>query len=292
MEHRQYHNDSDIKLMRELISSLPKPPSVTDFEEFIQIQSVQQATCLWFEATSLIAFAYVDDFNNLCFEITPGFSDPILEQEIMDWGKDCIKERIKQTGEIAPLDSSCSALNPERINLLMRMGFTQQEVRSLNYIRSLADPISELPFPPGYLIRCVKGESEVAQLVNLHQAAFGTDNMTVEYRLAMMHAPDYDQSMDWVACSLEGSLAAFCIGSIDEEDPDIGYLDPIGTHPAHRRIGLSTAMIAYGLTSLKSRGVKHVHFGTSSENIPMQQLASRMGFSLQSESVWFSKEVI
>ena len=292
MEHRRYRNDSDIKLMRQLISSLPNAPSVIDFEEFIQIQSVQQTTRLWFEATNLIAFAYVDDFNNLCFEFEPGFSNPVLEQEIADLGIDCIKDRINKTGEITTLDSSCSASNPERINLLKRMGFTQQEVRSMKFIRSLADPISELPLPPGYRIRCVKGESEVAQLVNLHQAAFGTDNMTVEYRLAMMHAPDYDQSMDWVACSPEGNLAAFCIGSIDEEDPGIGYLDPIGTHPAHRRIGLSKAMIAYGLTTLKSRGVKHVHFGTSSENIPMQQLALRMGFTLQSESVWFSKEVI
>lgn len=171
------------------------------------------------------------------------------------------------------------------------MGFIQQISRSLHFRRDLSDPIPHIPFPNGYGIRCIEGESEVAQLVNLHRTAFGTEQMTVEYRLAMMHAPEYDQTMDWVATSPDGNLAAFCIGSIDAEDFSIGYLDPIGTHPEHRRIGLSAAMIAYGLSVLKSRGAKYAQFGTSSENIPMRQLAEQTGFKLDSESVWFSKEV-
>jgi len=115
--------------------------------------------------------------------------------------------------------------------------------------------------------------------------------MTEEYRLAMMHAPDYDKTMDWVAISPEGEPAAFCIGSIDETNPTLGFLDPIGTHPSHRRLGLSAALISHGLTILKNRGGKQVEFGTSSENLPMQKLALHMGFSIKSESVWFSKEI-
>ncbi len=292
MEHRSLINDNDSDLMRQLIASLSNQVSITDFEEFIQLKSVRQNTRLWFEECLLIAFAYVDDFNNLCFEIAPGKSNPVLESEIIDWGVECMRKMMEQSGEIAPLDSSCSAQNRARIELLERMGFIQQEIRSLKFARSLNDPIPEFLLPTGYSIRSVNGEGEVAQLVGLHRAAFGTDHMTEEYRLAMMHAPDYDQTMDWVAVAPDGNLAAFCIGSIDEEDPTIGYLDPIGTHPDHRRIGLSAAMIAYGLSFLQHRGIKNVHFGTSSENTPMRELALRTGFSLQSESVWFSREVI
>lgn len=291
MEHRPLINDNDIELMRQLISSLSHQLSITDFEEFIQLKSVRQNTRLWFEGPLLIAFAYVDDFNNLCFEIAPGKSNPVLEGEISDWGLECMRNMMDQSGENVALDSSCSALNLARIELLERMGFIQQEIRSLKFTRPLNNPIPKFPLPTGYSIRSVKGEFEITELVNLHQAAFGTDHMTEEYRLAMMHAPDYDQAMDWVAVAPDGSLAAFCIGSIDEEDQTLGYLDPIGTHPDHRRIGLSAAMIAYGLTFLESKGLKNVQFGTSSENTPMRELAIRTGFTLQSESVWFSMDV-
>jgi len=278
--------------MRRLISSLPGTPSVTDFEEFIQIKTVQKTTRLWLEDSALIAFAYVDDFNNLCFEIAPEISDPRLEKEIVDWGLICQSEKNTQTGETASLDSSCSASNLERINLLERMGFLQQEIRSMKFIRSLADPIQPFPLPRGYTIRSLQGENEVEPWVSMHQAAVGTEHMTTEYRLAMMHVPAYDQDMDWVVTAPDGNLAAYCIGSIDEEDPTIGALDPIGTHPDHQRRGLSSALIAHGLSVLKSKGLQHVQFGTSSENLLMQQLGIRTGFRLKSESVWFSKMVI
>lgn len=292
MQHREFRDSSDIKIIRQLLLSLTGNQSISDFEEVIQIRSVQQNTRLWFKDMHLIAFAYVDDFCNLCFEIAPEIYDPKLEQEIVAWGADCMRNKIKETGENAPLDSSCLASNKDRNAILKRMGFIQQEVRSLHFSRDLSDPIPVLSFPNGYIIRCIIGESEVSHLVSLHRAAFGTEHMTIEYRLAMMHAPEYDQTMDWVVTSPDGNLAAFCIGTIDLEDATLGYLDPIGTHPDHRRIGLSAGMVSFGLGFLKSRGVNFVQFGTSSENIPMQQLASRLGFTLLYETIWFSKEVI
>lgn len=288
MENRLLLNQSDIENMRSLLSSLPDTPTITDFEEFIQIKSVQQTTRLWMQDSTLLAFAYVDDFNNLCFEIAPNNSNQHLEQEIVDWGLVCMREKNKQNGENAPLDSSCSSSNLERINLLERMGFIQEEVRSMKFIRSLSDPIQPYPLPKGYKIKCIKGEEEVEQWVKLHRAAVGTEHMTTEYRLAMMHAPAYDRDMDWVVTASDGSLVAYCIGSIDEEDYTIGSLDPIGTHPDHQHRGLSTALIAHGLAVLRGKGLQNAQFGTSSENLPMQQLGIRSGFKLQSESVWFS----
>lgn len=287
MENRLYINESDIENMRHLISSLPNTPTITDFEEFIQIQTVQQTTRLWLQESKLIAFAYVDDFNNLCFEISPGATHPRLEQEIIDWGMICIHEKNKQFSENSPLDSSCSASNLERINMLERMGFVQQEVRSIKFIRSLSDPNQPFPLPKGYKIRCLKGEDEVESWVKMHRAAVGTEHMTSEYRLAMMNTPTYDRDMDWVVTTPDGNLAAYCIGSIDEENHNIGSLDPIGTHPDHQQRGLASTLIAHGLSVLKEKGLNFAQFGTSSENLPMQRLGIRSGFTLKSESVWF-----
>lgn len=289
--HRSLEGESDIQSMRCLMNSLPKGTSVIDFEEVIQTRSVQDATRLWFAKGQLISFAYVDDYNNLCFDLLPDRSSDDLESEIVAWGLQCMRERSQSDGEEATLDASCTGSNIERIQLLERHGFEQQAVRSLHFERALSIPIPPLKLPAGYQIRTVRGASEVADLVALHRLAFGSDRMTAEYRLAMMHAPQYEPRFDWVAQSSSGTLAAFCIGSFDEEDPSIAYLDPVGTHPDHRRLGLAGSMMGYGMTVLAERGVKLVKFGTSSENMGMQKLGEQLGFSCRSESVWFSKPV-
>lgn len=291
LSHRSLQGDSDIQSMRNLIHSLPNGSSIVDFEEFIQIRSVQDATRLWFSKGQLIAFAYVDDFCNLCFDLFPDRSSIQLESEIVAWGMQRLRERIQSTGEPATLDASCTGSNIERIHFLERHGFIQQAIRSLHFERDLSLPIPPVNIPAGYTIRTVKGESEVDDLVTLHRQAFGTDHMTVEYRLAMMHAPTYEPGFDWVVQSPSGTLAAFCIGSFDEDDASIAFLDPVGTHPDHRHMGLAGALMIHGMSVFSDRGVKLVKFGTSSENAGMQKLGEVLGFSLKSESVWFSKQV-
>jgi len=135
----------------------------------------------------------------------------------------------------------------------------------------------------------VKGEHEVDDLVALHRATFGTDNMTVEERLAIMRAPQYVPELDLVTVAPNGDLSAFCICGFDEEK--VGYTDPIGTHPRYQKIGLGKAIVTAGLRALQECGATVAELGTSSINLPMQKLAERTGFVCIAESLWFSKEV-
>jgi ribosomal protein S18 acetylase RimI-like enzyme len=115
--------------------------------------------------------------------------------------------------------------------------------------------------------------------------------MTVEYRLAMMNSPQYIKEMDLVAVSANDELCAFCVCGFDDSDKEIGYTDPIGTHPSFQRMGLGKAVISAGLIALKKAGANAVRLGTSSENIAMQKLASELRFTCVSEKLWFSKIV-
>ena len=128
-------------------------------------------------------------------------------------------------------------------------------------------------------------------LLTLHRAAFGTEKMTVELRQAMMNAPQYEMNLDLLAIAPDGSLAGFCICSLDENNKSIGHTDPIGVHPLHQHKGLAKALVNVGISMLAKRGVKKVELGTSSENTAMQQLASSLHFSCYSEKIWFSKNV-
>ena len=278
-------------LMRDLIRSLPTESTIVDFEETMMLSSVRARTRLWEENSKVVGFAFVDDYNNLRFEIAPAYQTVQIENEIIEWGVECIKKRNVETGKRNTLDASFRPENDWQIEMLKRHGFEQESIRSLHYERDLKKPIREYPFPNGYQVRSVKGEHEVESLVALHRAAFGTDNMTVEARLAIMKAPQYEPELDYVVVAPNGELAAFCICGFEDEQRQVGYTDPIGTHPRYQRQGIGKAIVAVGLMALKERGAKKAELGTSSENIAMQRLAEAEGFVVASEKLWFSKKI-
>jgi mycothiol synthase len=131
----------------------------------------------------------------------------------------------------------------------------------------------------------------VERLVALHRSAFGTSNMSVDQRLAMMRTPRYLRQLDLVAVAPDGEFAAFCVCGFSDSRLQVGYTEPIGTRPDYQGMGLAKAIVSAGLARLKALGARTAGLGTSSENIAMQHLAGTLGFSVVSEKLWFSKPV-
>jgi len=277
--------------IRALLNQLGKQASIQDFEEHIQLKSVRDSIRTWRKGHHLAAFAYVDDFANLWFEIAPGLANRKMESEIVGWAGQIQTQRNVESGENGTLDATCEAKNKTRISILEQNGFVKQSVRSLQYERVLTSSFEQFPFPARYTWRSVNPSDRIEDLVNLHRQSFSTDHMTVEYRQAMMHAPQYVMDLDLLAIAPDGSLAGFCVCSVDETDSSVGHADPIGVHPLHQHKGLAKALVSTGINLLFQRGVNRVQTGTSSENLTMQALANSLGFQLTSEKIWFSLEL-
>lgn len=292
MDSSLLHGDNDVQAMRELRERLALRSTIVDFDEQILLSSIRETTRIWNQDNKIVGFAFVDEYNNLWFETETEFAllDE-LETEIVKWGINCIKRRNAETSLDTTLDCTCNVDDNHRISVLKKHGFVPEKVRSLQYSRPLNEPIVEYLLPSGFSIRCVKGKDEVGQLVALHQAAFGTNNMTIEYRLAMMDASQYVREIDLVAVTPNGELTAFCVCGFDDPEKKVGYTDPIGTHPSYQKIGLGKALVSAGLIALKNAGANTARLGTSSDNIAMQKLARELGFICVSEKLWFSKSV-
>ncbi len=285
--HTTLYNQKDYQIVLDWVKNLPRSTTLRDFEESIQLKSVQSSTRLWWRSNTLIALAYVDDFNNLWFEIDPTVVKSELEDEVINWGITCQKNRQEHT-----LDACVGAECPHQLQILEEHGFVRSEVRTLKYNRELDETLPEFPLPAGFTIRPVLGESEVDALVELHRAAFGTKNMTVEERLAIMRTSDYDPALDLLVISPSKELAAFCICTITKENGQIiSYTDPIGTHPKYQKLGLARALVAYALHLLKNRGAVKTLLGTSSENLAMQKLAELLGFRVFREDIWLTRNL-
>lgn len=281
----------DIQGILNFIKRLPDEASITDLSENLLLDSVRETARLWYQGSKMIGFAFIDDYDNLQFETDPDNSFVDLEIEILEWEITCMKKRNNETGLDNTLDYCCSSSNMQRIALIESFGFERQSVRTLLYQRSLTHPIYEYPLPEGFYVRCVEGEHEVDRLVALHRSAFGTENMTIEQRLAILRAPGYDRSLDLVAIAPNGEFAAFCICGFEEGQCHVGYVDPIGTSSQYQKQGLAKAIVTTGLHALRQRSAKIVKTGTSSDNLAMQRLAGALGFVVVSEKLWFSKRI-
>jgi len=89
--------------------------------------------------------------------------------------------------------------------------------------------------------------------------------------------------LDLVAVTSDGSLVAYCVCYISHEENalsgrQVGYTDPVATHPECRHLGLAKALLLTGMNLLKQRGMHTARLSTSSENIAMLRAAQSVGF--------------
>ncbi len=298
---RPYASAVDLQAMIDLLylsrpaNRLNDYPGEIDLRELLATERQQQHTRLWLTPDgSLAAFALVDAYNNLWFEMA--VTDEQLADEIIQWGVEDLCASVSAPDEALTLDTNCSDNNPGRIALLKRHGFVEQSMRTLHMIRSLNEPIPAPQLPAGFTVRHIAGEHEADPMTALHQAAFGTDDFTLEDRLAIMRTSDYDPALDLIVIAPTGEFAGYCTCQISAGEntrigQQIGHTDPVAVHPNYQRRGLARTLLLSGCHLLKQYGMEVAALGTSSENLAMQRAAEAAGFRVQSSKVWFAKTI-
>ncbi len=264
-------------------------PTKADLEENLASKKTQARVRLWFDENRLIAWAYVDDFRNLRWEIESRYNHQV-GNDVVEWGVACVRAMVSKN-ESSTLDASCREDYTDRIKFLEQYGFQRTENVTLHMQRDLLMPIPKPELPEGFAIRSVAGIEEAESIASLHRAAFGTDYMTTENRLAIMNASEYDPSLDLVVVAPNGTLAAYCTCSANLEDK-IGSTDPVATHPDYQKLGLARALLLTGLSLLKDHDMQKATLGTSEDNIAMKKVAESVGFYIAYKTIWFEKRIM
>jgi len=153
MHRRIARDEADLRAVRELARALPGPTTIPDLEERLLMPSIWENLSLWEQGGRLAAFAFVDSYNNLNFEILPETRSPELEDALVAWATELMRERNLRAGAEDTLDACFSPSDTWQIAMLLRGGFAQQSIRSLRYSRELSAPLrwahSPLAFPGG-----------------------------------------------------------------------------------------------------------------------------------------------
>ena len=293
---------SDLDAMVQLTEQLRRQgqrvyPIGADLYEELDDPEVQVTARLWYCDDKLIGFAYINRYQNMVDVFNESELTTSLQQEMIEWLITRAKKRNLDKGESLTLDAAALENDHKRIAFLKHFGFALEDESSLLYSRHLYPSLPEPVIPAGFTIRPLGGMAELDAYVALHRAAFGTENMTLAYRQSIMKAPDYLPELDLVAVAPNGDLAAFCVCQIFPDDSPRaggqkeGWTDPLGSHPNYRGLALARALILSGMRLLRDRGIDTALLGTSSANIAMQQLAGGIGFSMVSNTLFFSKSL-
>jgi GNAT superfamily N-acetyltransferase len=289
---------SDLTRQNRAALHLNDYPSSDDLEEMMTDPQVLANTRIWDDSTGqMIAFALVDAFYNLCWEIRREQASSELESEIAAWAEQCSRRMAKLNREKARVEASCREEDSERVSFLTANGFQLQTEKTHTLILDLNEPLAAPKLPAGFSIRPVNGEAEAEELAAIHCKAFSSKFMTRDRRLAAMRSTEYRPELDLVVVSPDGRLAGTCTGVIHDGENELtgvktGSTDPLAVLPEFRKKGLAKALLLACAAALKQDGMQYARCAFNGANRAMLAAAKSAGYKVESTMVWFKKPLV
>jgi mycothiol synthase len=228
----------------------------------------------------LVGVVNPEDGADFFIQIHPHFRH--LERETVAWAEEHHLASRPKGAACGPLNTVLREHDTERADLLLELGFKNLGHCGYTRWRSVEQPLPDVSLPKGYSVRSLRSDDDAdlenrAAVANL---AFNSRRNTPESVRILQSAPTYREDLDLVVVAPDGSFASYCIIWFGEENR-IGWYEPVGTHPAHRRRGLAKGMMCEGLRRLAALGATQAYVGVGTG-----EAANRLY-----ESVGFSEEM-
>lgn len=185
----------------------------------------------------------------------------------------------------------------DRIRILEADGYkSQADVGEDSWTKVLMFRAGSQPIPAhrvkeGIVIRPMTGVDEVEAYVDLHRSAFGTKNMTVEWRRRVLQCSEYNPELNIVAVD-GGRLAAFCVGWLGTDDKGglCGQVEPLGCHEDYRRFALGRAVLEETLRRMQSLGAGKIYVETDNYRDTAFRLYESIDFRVLRKVLIFRKD--
>jgi ribosomal protein S18 acetylase RimI-like enzyme len=223
-----------------------------------------------------IAFAIIQlQFSTLDWAVAPGHSH--LTSEVFAWASARLKQiRAERDQDFGFLIGSSSADDPT----VIASGFEDDGWSTRHLSMPLTVQLPSPVVPQGFQIRPLAGRAEVEAYVSLHQTAFDTRNMSVEWRSHVLAHSAYQPLLDLVAENNEGKLVAFCVGwAVDVKGVKTGQIEPLGVLPEEQGKGIGRAILLSALHRMQTLGCETARVDAQSMNAASNRLYESVGFT-------------
>jgi ribosomal protein S18 acetylase RimI-like enzyme len=213
-------------------------------------QAARGPVRLWLDDTGRAhAWAWLWQEGELDFQLHPEAAG--LLGEVLEWF-----ESATQPNEQDVIRAWTLEAHEQTVAALEAAGY---ELDDGSWYEHMLAPLDAEPpspdVPCGFELRTVRGDDDVDRRVDVHRAAFAPSRVVPESYRRVMRAWPYRPELDHVTVAPDGTFAAFCLCWLDE-DNGVGELEPVGTHPDYRRVGLARAVCLAGLRSLRAAGAE------------------------------------
>ncbi len=143
------------------------------------------------------------------------------------------------------------------LEVVRQRGFERREAPVCHHLEYTFGDLGRLALPAGFRLISMAEENDIEKRREIFGRGFNHEDpaewpSAFSYR-ELQKAPDYSFEHDLVIVAPDGTYAACCIVWYDAVNR-IGHLEPLGTHPAYRRMGLATQIQLEGMRRLQAKG--------------------------------------
>lgn len=212
------------------------------------------------EDQKLIGAAVPEGQGDLAIQIHPDYRT--VEDDILDWAEEHIAT-VRDDGK-RELITWAFEWDTDRLNRLAKHGYEPDSKRFWhNRRRAVADPLPEFTVADGYTMRSAYSTEEDAQKwVACTNIVFGHTHPAEWYWNFMRKSPSYNADIHILIEAPDNKVAAFAGLTVDEANR-YAVFEPVGTHPEHRRKGLSRAVMYEGIRRLQQLDIADVVYVAS-----------------------------
>lgn len=290
MSGREYGGPDDLRRMQELAVACARAdgvlahPTAGDLAWWLyqhrnKLDEVRIR--LWEDGAGLCAFGWAWLPGTLFLHVRPDARTPDAVAEVLDWFE------AEVPGEDGAFTVRSLDRDPLVPPVLRERGYEPvAEGRMAHLVRDLDDlPVPGVP--DGYALRPVRLPADVHARAEVHRQAFAPSRVVDTMYWIVTRTWPYRAELDWVAEAPDGTFASFCLVWLDEEN-GIAEMEPVGTHPEHRRRGLGSAVCLAALRAARDAGARHglVYANAGSEG---EALYHSLGFVQAAEHVRFRR---
>jgi len=253
---------------------------------------VATGTCIWEELGGseprVVAVANPESRFTYFIQMDPEYA--YLEGEVVEW---IVNYCTSQKTSSEELKISVVALegNPAREAALREHGFERERVYGIFRLRDVDAPIPDFSLPDGYVIRSVRPEEDFDRMASSIRVVFGHGEwFTAEVLQGLSRASFYRGDLDLVVVAPNGEIASFCTFRVDPRSR-VTELEPMGTLPGYRRMGLAKAILAEGFRRLAKYDPTLLYIGGAANTTEANRLYEVTGFNERYDYYYWHKTI-
>lgn len=213
---------------------------------------------------------------------------PALYPIMLDWAKQRAIEMQRQDSGRPMWFLSIAEHHQTHRQLLEQQGFEDISNASVDPWSKVLLELAEMPSAPtplsdGLSIRSLNPHTEIEKYVALHREVFESENMTLAWRQRSTQAVDYNNALDLVVASADGSLQGFCVVWLRHlaTGEIVGQIEPLGVRQNMRGRGLSRHLLTEAIHRLQALGATRIVVETDQQRSDAIAAYQAIGFQIR-----------